>query len=88
MNAYPNPFSAALTITYEVVIDNKRPITISIYDAAGRRVKTFEESTTAQSHQIVWTGVDDFGRELPGGIYFIKFDGAEQSLIKKAILLR
>jgi len=86
--AYPNPFSEVLTITYEVTINNTQPITISIYDAAGRRVKTFEESTTAQSHQIVWTGVDDFGRELPGGIYFIKFDGTEQSLIKKAILLR
>jgi hypothetical protein len=88
LNIYPNPFSRALTITYEVTSDHARPITISIYDAAGRLVKSFEQSMTAQSHHIIWTGTDDFGRELPGGIYFIVFDNTEQSSIEKAILLR
>ena len=41
-----------------------------------------------QSDHIVWYGTDDLGREVPAGVYFVRFKAGDYEKTEKAILLR
>jgi hypothetical protein len=66
----PNPFRTGTALTYE--LDAAGPVTISVHDVSGRRVRALAESAwhEAGSHRSQWDGRDDGGREVPAGIYF------------------
>ncbi|UCG93417.1 MAG: T9SS type A sorting domain-containing protein [candidate division WOR-3 bacterium] len=62
-------------------------VSIKIYDATGRVVKTFPHLThdALRTTHIVWCGDDDFGRKLPAGVYFVRLEDSETSIVEKAI---
>ncbi len=49
-------------------------VSLAIYDVAGRMVKSFNLESCIIYHEstIFWSGDDDLGRRLPGGVYFIE----------------
>ena len=85
---YPNPFNPATTIVYSIEKDG--PVTMAIYDIAGRRIRSLMDGkmTEAGSHTIMWDGLDDRGKSVSSGVYFCRFLGAEQTSSTKMILLR
>jgi len=89
---YPNPFTKSTVIRLEIPVTNYQfPITLAIYDLTGRIVHTLvdEPITNNQSSiTVVWDGKDDFGRELPAGIYFYRIVTPKFTSTKKMILLR
>ncbi|MEO0226611.1 MAG: T9SS type A sorting domain-containing protein [candidate division WOR-3 bacterium] len=99
---YPNPFREKTEIRYEIGdmgnympvypishISHRPSFSIKIYDATGRLVKNFSRLTVnGQRSTVVWSGEDDLGRNLPAGIYFVRFEAGEFNRIEKAILLR
>jgi hypothetical protein len=67
----PNPFSPSTTITYRLPADG--PVTIDIYNLTGRRVRRLVEGPqTAGMHDVDWRGLDDSGRRVAPGIYFLR----------------
>jgi hypothetical protein len=70
--AYPNPFNPETAISYSV--SNNGPVTMRIYAIDGRLVRTLKngESTVAGTYEVRWNGVNDQGRHVPSGIYFVK----------------
>jgi len=61
----------------------------ALYDAAGRAVRTLvHEKHTAGYHTAVWNGTDAQGRNVPSGIYFIRFKTDDYDRIEKAVLLK
>jgi hypothetical protein len=86
----PNPFRSSLQITCHAGLTSKGStesgIDICIYDVAGRLVRTFKKVDKDDS--VVWSGDDDLGRQLPGGIYFVHFMAQEVIKTYKAVLLR
>jgi len=42
----------------------------------------------AGAHQVAWTGLDDFGRSTPSGIFFMRLDTDERSVVRKILLIR
>ncbi|MEO0215702.1 MAG: T9SS type A sorting domain-containing protein [candidate division WOR-3 bacterium] len=61
---------------------------LRIYDATGRLVKQFNHLTIQPFNQIIWSGDDNFGRELPPGIYFVSLKKKNHTVTKKAVYLK
>ncbi|UCG93248.1 MAG: T9SS type A sorting domain-containing protein, partial [candidate division WOR-3 bacterium] len=91
LEIYPNPFSNRTKIRY-IIQDagyTIEEISMNIYDAAGRLVKSFPRSTldALRRTHITWQGDDDFGRPVPAGVYFVQLKDGKISLGKKIIKL-
>ncbi|HEX6791659.1 MAG TPA: S8 family peptidase [Candidatus Krumholzibacteria bacterium] len=86
--AYPNPFNPATTIEYTLATAGR--VTLSAYDAAGRRVATLvDEAQTAGVHRVRWNaaaGTD--GRSLPSGVYLLKLTTGDSTTSRKVVLLK
>jgi hypothetical protein len=78
---YPNPFSlstrqsgneqAHTMIRYE--LPQAEHVTITIYDALGRHVRTLEDGMQpAGSHHVFWNGRDNAGRPVAVGLYIYR----------------
>ena len=83
----PNPFYYCATIKYTT--QRKTNVSIVIYNPTGRLVNTllYCEKEPA-NHYITWWGKDDFGKTVPCGVYFLKFDAGEYSVTKKLLKVR
>ncbi len=84
----PSPFSSPRR--GEGWGEGKSQISLSIYDASGRLVKSFLLPT---SHfqlptSVEWNGTDDSGRRLPAGVYFVTLRFGNNKKIEKVVLLR
>ena len=84
---YPNPFREATTIAYEV--HRAGPVTITIYDMLGRRVRTLVEGEqSVGTHQVAWDGTDASGLRVASGTYFYQLRVHEAVTSKQAVRLR
>jgi hypothetical protein len=89
---YPNPFKQIMVINYQIPqeVDSrqKSAVSLKIYDITGRVVRQYDDKTIRRSDQILWNGCDDAGRTVPAGVYFVKLQTENYSVVRKAILLR
>ena len=61
---------------------------LDIYDAAGRLIKNFElQPVTGNQLSVAWDGRDDRGRRTPSGIYFVKLQTGQSTVVEKMVLL-
>jgi hypothetical protein len=85
--AYPNPTGASTRIAFSTARRGKA--VISIYDLAGRRLRTItDEYRHAGEHEFVWDGRDDWGNSVPSGVYFCRLEVPGDTRIEKLIVLR
>lgn len=71
LKVYPNPFQN-LVIKFEIP-NPKSEISLKIYDASGRLVKTFPLPTDyfLLPGSVEWDGTDNNRNSVPAGVYFI-----------------
>jgi predicted lipoprotein with Yx(FWY)xxD motif len=84
---HPNPFNPVTTIRFG--LKERGPARLSIYDAAGRLVRTLVDDTRpAGAYSIEWDGRDTEGRAVASGVYFycLRADAFEQT--RKMVLLK
>ncbi len=79
----PNPFSNQTIIKYQSNVNSDKPVSINIYDASGRRIKSLNLKST-----IIWNGDDLNGKRLPSGIYFAELEDETAKLLQKVIIVR
>jgi len=82
---YPNPFSSATAISYQ--LKTQTDIRITIYDILGRVVR--ETAAGAQSagvHSIRWDGTNTSGYKVVPGVYFYSMHAGGESQVKKMVL--
>ena len=83
----PNPFLGSTEIS--LYLDSGQTGSLRVYDAHGRLISSvFDGPLPAGPHTFEWNGRDVEGREVPSGVYFLKFEGGAKSLSKKVVLLR
>jgi len=84
---YPNPFNPSTTIRYGV---NRRVhVSLVIYDAAGRRVRTLVGEVREPDHyEEVWDGTDDSGRPVATGVYLCRLRAGTFESAHKMLLIR
>jgi flagellar hook assembly protein FlgD len=65
-------------------------VTIRIFDAAGRLVRTLiDRAETAGSHTARWDATDDAGKRLGSGVYFYEIQTATGfRAARKLVLLK
>jgi hypothetical protein len=84
---YPNPFNPRTTIKFSLPAAGRTQV--AIFDVAGRHVKTLvDEDLPAQTHQVVWTGDDDTGRNVAAGVYFYMVSSGEERSVGRMALVK
>jgi hypothetical protein len=85
--AWPNPFNPSTTINYSLKKGGFSELTV--YDVAGRRVRTLVNGfVPAGEHEVAWNGKDDNGRQTASGVYFYRFRSGGFEETRKMVLLR
>ena len=86
-NAFPNPFNPETHILID--IPNSDFIHISIYDLQGRLVKMLADNHfNSGEHLITWNGLNNRGKRVASGTYFIRVKGENQENWQKITLLK
>ncbi|MGE5680726.1 MAG: FlgD immunoglobulin-like domain containing protein [Bacillota bacterium] len=84
---YPNPFNPTTSIKYQ--IPTPQNVSITIFDAAGRRVRQLVNEYKAQgSYQVTWDGRNDSGTPLSSGVYLYTIQAGDYNKTMKMILLK
>jgi predicted outer membrane repeat protein len=84
---FPNPFNPSTTIFYYLPADS--PVTLSVYDVAGRRIADLVGRAEKKGrHSVTWNGTDERGSSVASGIYFSRLTAGKETVSKKMILLR
>ena len=84
LESRPNPASAEATIDYETEVSG--PVELSVFDPAGRRVRTLERGLMAPGrHTAVWDGRDDRGGRAPAGLYFLRLRSADRAASRRIL---
>jgi hypothetical protein len=87
--AFPSPFRPYTTIPYR--LESAARVQLDVWDVTGRLVRTLvDETAIAGEHRAVWRGVDDSGRLVPSGTFFVRMtvDGRPVSGARKIQVLR
>jgi hypothetical protein len=83
----PNPFNPSTTISF--TLPAREQVTVSIYDANGRLVRTLlDESRDYGTHNVTWDGRDDAGTTVGSGVYFYRLSAGKYSESKKMVMLK
>lgn len=84
----PNPFNPGTTISF--TLPEPLPVTLEIYDVAGRLVaRLFDrEPLAGGAHVIDWNGRDASGRGVGSGIYLYRLRAGKTIVSRKMVLLR
>jgi hypothetical protein len=84
---YPNPFNPTTRIQFW--IGKSAPVSLSIHNTLGEIVATLVRgSMQPGTYEMQWEAVDDFGKSLPSGPYFVRLIVEGRQLVKKMLLLK
>jgi hypothetical protein len=84
----PNPFASHAEIEFAVG-SSSDPVSLRIFDASGRLVKTLvSNNISAGTHRVTWRGDDDLGRPLTSGVYFCELGCGSRTQTSRLLLLR
>jgi hypothetical protein len=70
---HPNPFTDETIIAY-TLSDQAEQVTIRVYTAAGRLIRSFDYAGEMGYLEHDWDGRDEFGNEVANGVYYLKFE--------------
>ncbi len=84
----PNPFNPRTEIAFDVPV-NGGAVSLVVYDASGRLVKTLVQGTLpAGRHTAEWDCHDAAERPVASGVYFYRLTARGVDLRKKMVLLK
>ncbi|MBE0558953.1 MAG: T9SS type A sorting domain-containing protein [Proteobacteria bacterium] len=85
--SYPNPFNPSTTLEFALPIEG--PVTLTIYDAMGREVKTLvNEVRAAGQYTERWDATDSRNERVASGLYFSRLTTASGAQTIKMVLIK
>jgi len=83
----PNPFNPVTMLRFNLSSDDH--VDLSVYDLAGRRVRTLvDERRAAGEHRVLWDGRDDGGRAAPAGVYLVRVASRHGDATQRIALIK
>jgi hypothetical protein len=83
----PNPASGSIVLGF--TMPRAGPARLAVFDASGSRVRTLlDQECGAGARTLVWDGRDERGRELPGGIYYLRLEAGGSQVSRTAVIVR
>jgi len=84
---YPNPFNPITTIRYG--LPESSPVKLTVYDLAGRKIKTLVDTDKpAGWHSVTWDGTDDSGISVSTGVYLYIIHTKNYTVTKKMLYMK
>ena len=84
---YPNPFNPTTKIKFS--IPKMGNVEIKVYDILGRElVELVNEDFSAGSYSVTWDGKNDYGSQVPSGVYIYSIRSGQFISSKKMILMK
>jgi hypothetical protein len=86
--AKPNPVTNGLSrISFSIAEPSK--VTLKIYDASGRLVKTLvNEFKSSGVYSVTWNCRDDYNRKVAEGVYFYTLETPKQQFCRKMVVVQ
>jgi len=82
LSGYPNPFKSEIEISF--ALPKEVDVSLKIYDITGKLIENLVNKITASGYYSVnWDAKD-----LPSGIYFVKFQASEFAETRKLVLMK
>lgn len=83
-----NPMRAnarlAFTVGRDIAGEGQAPVTVSIHDVQGRRIRTLlEDRLQAGAYEVDWNGARADGPRVGPGVYFVRFRAGEHQTTAK-----
>jgi len=83
----PVPFRSSAQVSFELAEASQTEL--QIFDVTGRCVANLAGGNfAAGKHRLSWNGSGDDGLDLPSGVYFALVTAAQETAIKKLVLVR
>ncbi|HEU4765585.1 MAG TPA: FlgD immunoglobulin-like domain containing protein, partial [Candidatus Eisenbacteria bacterium] len=83
----PVPSHLQTSLAFE--LPRSGPVTIAVYDVAGRVVRTLvSETRPAGHHQTTWDGRTRSGSPAPAGIYFARLEEGGARVTRRIVLMK
>jgi subtilisin family serine protease len=87
--SYPNPTTTDATIAFSLPVGVSGDYAVTIYDLAGRRVRTVDAGVGAPGRrEVVWNLADDAGRGVPPGVYLYRLNASCGSAVRRMVVTR
>jgi hypothetical protein len=81
---YPNPTKGKVQVTLEIPVASN--VIVELYDVAGRRIRTIYKGKLERGiWDFKWNGRDMMGREVGGGVYFLRVLVDNRSITRKIV---
>jgi flagellar hook assembly protein FlgD len=83
----PNPFNPSTRIEYNLA--KTGPVSLRVYDAQGRLVRTLLDGVQAAGpHAVSWYGRDDQEQPVSSGLYLYRLETEGYSEVRKMMLVK
>jgi len=81
----PNPSRAASRL--EMTLATSAQVDVSVFDAAGRRIRLLAHGTLAKGrHEIAWDARDERGSRARAGVYFVRASDGSETRTQRLVL--
>lgn len=86
LSNYPNPFSGATTLSFDLKSPQK--VQMSIFNIRGQKLLDILDTNLASgTHRIDWDGRDASGRAVSPGIYFCRLKAEGKTIISRMAIV-
>ncbi len=84
----PNPAVGAFDLTF--TLPDRSRVTVQVYSASGKLVSVLEPLDVVGPgvHTLRWDGLDGSARPVPSGVYFFRARVGDETLTRRAVVLR
>jgi len=84
----PNPYTGNGLVSLEFSVGRSGPVTLVVYDVAGRVLKTLADDTLPPGqYEVNWDGTDTAGRRAASGVYFYRLTAGGREFARKLVVL-
>lgn len=85
---WPNPARANTRISFLLPASVPNKVSLGVYDANGRRLRTLDRSFSPGLNEVLWDGADDGGRAVRSGVYFYRLEVGAQRYTRRMAVVR
>jgi len=86
--SYPNPATTEARIAFSLPLGVTGEYEVTVYDVAGRKVRTVAAGTSAAGRrEVVWNLTDDAGRHVAPGVYLYRLSASCGSAVHRAVVM-
>jgi hypothetical protein len=87
LSVAPNPFIESTGVEYELTTSAE--VNLKICDKTGRATRVLVQGEQGGGkHTVIWDGLNQVGKRVPNGVYFVHLEVGRAVAVRKVVLVR